>query len=111
MLDTNGARVTVTLGGKATLRLTSGNNVNPLFFMLTPAITPNVFNISSVQVGGTVQITIPTAFGINYTILQSPSLVGGTWTPVGSVITGDSTVHVVSQPATGTQMFYRVMAQ
>jgi hypothetical protein len=111
MLDTNGNRVVVSLGGKATLRLTSGNNLNPLFFMLTPAVSPSIFDISSTQVGGNVEISIPTAFGFNYTLWQSSSLAGAGWTQVGALITGDGLVHTVSQPATASQTFYRVLAQ
>jgi hypothetical protein len=37
LLDTNGSMVNVPLNGKATLRVTSGGNLLPNFFMLTPA--------------------------------------------------------------------------
>ncbi|HEV2211629.1 MAG TPA: hypothetical protein VG167_22915 [Verrucomicrobiae bacterium] len=37
LLDTNGNPVNVTLNGKMTLRVTSGGNLLPNFFMLTPA--------------------------------------------------------------------------
>jgi len=110
MLDTNGNRAVISLGGKATLRLTSGNNLNPLFFMLTPALTTS-FSISSTEAGGSLQINIPTSFGFNYTLWQSSSLTGGVWTQVGSSIPGDGLTHTVTQPATGGQSFYRVSAQ
>jgi hypothetical protein len=111
MVDTNGNHVVVTLGGKSTLKLTSGGNLNALFLMLTPAVSASVFNISVAPVGNTVQISIPTTFGHNYTLWQSTSLNGGTWTPIGSSIPGDDTVHVINQPATATQVFYRASAQ
>lgn len=37
LLDTNGNRATVVLNGKATLRVTSGGNLLPTFYMLVPA--------------------------------------------------------------------------
>jgi len=110
MLDTNGNRVTVSLNGRATLRLTSAGNVNPLFFMLTPALTPAAFNIGTAQSGGSIQIAVPTTFGFNYTIWQASSL-DGTWTQLGTSFAGDGTVHQISQPNNGGQMFYRVIAQ
>jgi hypothetical protein len=44
MLDTGGNTAVVDLGGKATLKLTSGNNLNVGFFMLVPAV-PSVVPI------------------------------------------------------------------
>lgn len=109
--DTNGSRVVVSLNGLATLRLTSGNNLNPLFFMLTPALTVPPFSASLAPAGGNVQISIPTSFGFNYTLWQSSDLTSGTWTPVATAIPGDSLVHTVTQPASSGQTFYRVSAQ
>ena len=110
LLDTNGNKVAVQLGGNATLRLTSGNNLNALFFMLTPATVLQPFSISVSLTGSQINISIPTQAGHSYTLLSATSL-AGSWTPVGSSIAGDGTVHVVSQSATASQGYYRVSAQ
>lgn len=111
LLDTNGNHVVVSLAGKATLKLTSGGNLNPLFFMLTPVITASAFSISAIPSGGSVQISVPTQFGLNYTIWQSSGVQPASWTQVGSTFPGDGTVHLISQPATSDQMYYRASAQ
>jgi hypothetical protein len=111
LLDTNGNKVVIQLGGKETLRLTSGNNLNALFFMLTPAVAvPPMFNISATLVGTDIQISIPTETGHNYTLWHADSLPATSWTPVGGGIVGDGSVHVITQPAIG-QGYYRVSVQ
>ncbi|MGH7950774.1 MAG: beta strand repeat-containing protein [Limisphaerales bacterium] len=119
LLDTNGNPVYVQLNGKATLRLTaptnatpSGGGLNPLFFMLAPAVPPALaFNLTAVLVGGQVQISIPTQVGYTYQLWQSSSLSPANWTQVGGSIVGDDTVHVINQSPTGRQDFYRVSAE
>jgi hypothetical protein len=110
LVDTNGDQAVVSLDGQATLQLISGGNLNPLFFMLTPAIAPASFNLAVSQVAGNFQISVPTQFGHNYRLWQSESLSSPAWTQVGATIPGDGTVHVMSQPASGTQWFYRATA-
>jgi hypothetical protein len=111
LLNTNGSKAVVQLGGKATLRLTSGNNLNALFLMLTPTVAvPSFFNIAASLSGGQIQISIPTQTGFNYTLWYAGSLPAASWTQVGGAITGDGSVHVVAQPASG-QGYYRVVAQ
>lgn len=111
LLDTNGNQVVVSLGGKATLRLTSGNNLNAEFLMLTPAVAPaSGFTIAAAPVAGHINISIPTQSGYNYTLYYTPSLAPASWSSVGSAIAGDGTVHVVSEPASGAQGYYQVVA-
>jgi hypothetical protein len=111
LLDSNGKPVAVPLGGQATLRVTSGNNLNALYFMLTPAVAAvESFAISASLTGGQIQIAIPTQNGFNYTLLHADSLPAASWTPVGDPIVGDGSVHVVNEPASG-QGYYRVLAQ
>jgi hypothetical protein len=114
--DTNGNPVYLQLNGQATLRLTaptnaasSGNGLNPLFFMLTPAVQPVTFNISAIANGNSLQISIPTHSGNSYQIYSATSL-SGPWTPLGGSIPGDGTVHIVPESETGAQNFYRVQA-
>jgi hypothetical protein len=110
--DAGGNNVAVQLGGKATLNLTSGNNLNALFFMLTPAPAPaHAFSISASLVGGQMEISVPTQAGHNYTLWYSGSLPAAGWTQVGSTNAGDGLVHVIPLPATGAQGYYRVIAQ
>jgi len=109
LLDTNGNPVVVQLGGKATLRLTSGNNLNAEFFMLTPSTAPaSTFKISASLSGGNINISFLTQIGQTYTVLYSGSL-SSSWTQVGS-ITGDGTIHVFTQPSTSGQGYYKVKA-
>ncbi len=116
LADTNGNPVVVSLGGVTTLRLTSGNNLNAEFFLLSPATAGllNPFNVSAALVGGQVKLSIPTQAGHNYTVYYAASLPATTWNNVGSTninITDGLPVHVVTVPATGGQGYYRVTAQ
>ena len=111
LLDTNGNPAVVHLGGVSTLRVTSGNNLNAEFFMLTPAVAPaSAFKISASVSGGNIDISIPTLNGQNYTVWYAGSLSSASWTQVGGSITGDGTVHVFSQPSTTGQGYYKVKA-
>ncbi|HSY19231.1 MAG TPA: hypothetical protein VK815_12890 [Candidatus Acidoferrales bacterium] len=111
LLDTNGNQAVVQLGGQATLRLTSGNNLNSEFFMLTPATTPAPFNVTLSPSAGQIQMSFPTQISHNYTVWVTSSLSPANWTQVGSKIVGDGLVHVVPQSLTGNQGFYRVVSQ
>jgi hypothetical protein len=112
LLDANSNKVAVSLGGRATLKVTSGNNLNPLFFMLTPAASPlSPFSISAVAANGQIEIFIPTQVGHTFTLWVASSVSSPSWTTVGTPIAGDGTVHVITQPATARQDFYRVTAQ
>jgi hypothetical protein len=106
LTDANGNTVVAKLGGKTTLRLTSGNNVNPEFFMLVKSLPP--VTLSATVTSGQINVSIPTVTGYTYTLYFSGTLPGSSWTPVGSPITGDGTIHVVSQAAGGTSGYYRV---
>ena len=111
LLDTNGNQVVVHLGGVTTLRVTSGNNLNAEFFMLAPATAAAApFKIAAALVGTSVQISIPTQLGHNYTLWTAASLTGN-WTQVGGSLTGDGATHVVSQPLAGSQGYFQVIAQ
>jgi hypothetical protein len=106
--DTNGNMAVLPLAGRATLKVTSGNNLNPLYFMLTAA--PIRLNLTTTVSGGQINISIQTQTGHTYTLLHSTTVNSG-YTIVGSVIPGDGSVHVISQPTSGQQGFYRVLVQ
>jgi hypothetical protein len=116
--DANNNPVYVQLSGKATLRLTaptnatpSGNALNPLFLMFAPASAPALpFPITAQIVGSNIQISFPTQPGHNYKLYNVPILTG-TWTQVGSTVTGDGSVHMIPQPVTGVQGYYQVRTQ
>ncbi len=109
LLDTNGVMVNVQLGGQATLRLTSGNNLNAECLMLVPAqLAQPPFRLSAAPLGNQIQISIPTTSGFSYTLWYASNL-QASWTSVlGTNIPGDGTVHVITQPLSDGQGYYRV---
>jgi len=109
LLDTNGNMMNVQLGGLATLRLTSGNNVNVEFLLLAPA--PPQFKVTPSLVGGLLNLSFPTETGHQYTVEYKSSLSASAWTPVGSAISGNGSVTNVTEALTGTQGYYTVTAQ
>jgi len=109
LLDANGNMVNVSLGGLATLRVTSGNNVNSEFFMLAPA--PPQFTVTPSLVAGQLNLSFPTQSGHTYTVVYKSSLAAPTWTPVGSPISGNGSAQAVLQTLTGTQGYYTVTVQ
>ena len=109
LLDTNGNPAVVSLDGLATLRLTSGNNLNVEAIMLVQApLAP--FPITAAIVGPNIQISFPTLSNHNYTLYHASTLTGS-WTPVGSPIAGDGSVHSFLQPDSGAQYYYMIEAQ
>jgi hypothetical protein len=108
-MTNNGAPAVISLGGKATLKVTSGNNINSEFFMLAVAPAPVI--LTATLVGGQLHISIPTQSGHSYQLLYSPSLNPASWSPSGGPITGDGSAHVVSESVGGQQGYYRVLVQ
>jgi hypothetical protein len=109
LLDTNGNKVVVSLGGQATLKLTSGNNVNAAYLMLAPA--PPSFQVTASVVGGNLNLAFPTAIGHSYTVVYKSSLTVSAWTPVGSAIAGNGSVMNLTESLSGTQGYYSVIVQ
>jgi hypothetical protein len=118
LLDTNSNPVYLQLSGKATFRLTaptnattSGNGLNPLFFMLTPTVLPlQPFSISVSKSGTNVEISIPTQSQHTYMLWQAATL-KGTYTQVGGNITGNGSVQTIPEPISNTQSYYKVIGQ
>jgi hypothetical protein len=112
LLDANSNKVVVPLGGKATLRVTSGNNLNTEFFMLVPAVAaPLQLQLAAVRVGNQIQISLPTLSGTSYTLMYSASLTAPHWTAVGSPLPGNGAVQSFTQATSGSQGYYQVVAQ
>jgi fibronectin type 3 domain-containing protein len=109
LLNANGTPVIVSLGGLATLRVTSGGNIDPEFYMLTPTTTP--IQLTAALAGNQIKIAIPTLIGHSYTLLSTTNLNTQIWTQVGSAIVGNGAVQTVSEPATGQQAYYQVSVQ
>ena len=95
LLDANGNIAVVSLGGVATLKVTSGNNVNSEFFMLVPA--PPAFAVTPTVAGGQITLSFLAASGHTYTVLFTSSLTPANWAPVGNVITGNGAVTNVAE--------------
>jgi hypothetical protein len=109
--DASGNMVSVPLHGRATLNLTSGNNLNAAYFMLTQApIQLKLGGAPSTTVPGQIGITIATQIGHTYT-LQTATSPKGPWTPVGTPITGDGSSHVINQATSNQQGYFRVLVQ
>jgi hypothetical protein len=109
LLDTNGNKVVVPLGGLATLTLTSGNNLNAGFFMLVPA--PLQLKLTPTLVSGQLNLSFATQVGQTYTVVYKSDLTSPTWTPVGSPITGNGSTTNVTEALSGTQGFYTIGVQ
>jgi hypothetical protein len=106
LLNGSGNMAVVSLGGQATLQLTSGGGLNAEFLMLVPGpltLTPSI-------VAGQFNISFPAQTGYSYQVQYKGSLTAPTWTSVGSAITGDGAVHNVTESLSGTQGFYQVVA-
>src|SRR6185437_12199100 len=103
MRDTNGNLATISLGGLQTVRLTSGNNLNAHFLMFVPAAVSLSVNLGVSISGQNISLKFPTVTGHNYTVQWNSSIVGGTWTSLGSAIPGDGTVKTVGDTITPAQ--------
>jgi hypothetical protein len=108
-LTNNGAPAIISLGGKATLKVTSGNNINSEFYMLT--VAPPQVILTPTIVSGQLHISFPTQSGHSYQVLYSPTLNPASWSSSGGPITGDGSVHSVNESVGGQQGYYRVQVQ
>jgi hypothetical protein len=103
-LQQNGAPTIVALGGVGTLRVTSAGNCNANYFMLVPATG---IQLSVAKPGSNVQISFPTQLGASYRVFWTGSLTSGTWSLL-TTIPGTGTMQSASDPATGSQRYYKV---
>jgi hypothetical protein len=107
MLGTNGQPAVISLGGVETLRLTGGTGQNANYFMLVAA-NPAV-NLSASVSGGKIVLNFPTQQGSSYTLLESSSLTGGSWQPVGTAISGSGSALSVTNTVSAGQEFYKLL--
>jgi hypothetical protein len=108
MLDSNNHQAVVTLGGVATLRATSGANLNANYFMLVPAASTVSLSIS--MSGSNPALSFPTQAGFSYTVLYKNSLADAAWKAL-TIVAGDGTTKVVPDATGGAQRFYKLMVQ
>ena len=100
------APTAVKLNGLTTLRLTTGGNCNPNYFMLVPATGITLQATSS---AGNTVLSFPSQAGVNYRVFYRTDLTAGNWTLLTTVL-GNGAVKSVSDPATGSSRFYKVTA-
>jgi hypothetical protein len=100
------APAVVKLDGITTLRLTTGGNCNPNYFMLVPAT--GITLTASSSAGNTV-LSFPSQAGVNYRVFYRTNLTAGNWALLTTVL-GNGAVNSVSDPTTGTSRFYKITA-
>jgi hypothetical protein len=100
------APAVVKLNGLTTLRLTTGGNCNPNYFMLVPA--SGITLKARLSAGNTV-LSFPSQAGVAYRVFYRTNLTAGNWTLLTTVV-GTGAVKSVSDPSTGTSRFYKVTA-
>ena len=114
LVDGNGKPVKVTLDGSQTTfqlqgtSITGHDEANVNFFMLV-AVTPSP-TLKVAIATGNLQISIPTQNGYTYQLQYNTDLTNPNWTSLGSPISGDGSVHTVSDPIAGAR-YYRVQVQ
>jgi hypothetical protein len=103
LLGANNNPVILTLSGQATTFQVQSTaaGINLEFFMLVPT-----FTVTPSSVAGHVQISFLTYPAEIYYVQYTSSLSPPSWSPVGSPVTGDGTVHTVIESSPG---YYRVV--
>jgi hypothetical protein len=96
----------VTLGGTNTLRLTTGGNCNPNYFMLVPTAG---INLTAALSPGNTLLSFPSQAGVNYRVFYRTNLNAGSWALLTTAL-GTGAVISVSDPATGPSRFYKITA-
>ena len=113
--DGSGEPVTLVLNGSvATFRLTSAGpedntEANANFLMLLPIANPVTLNAT--LTGGNMVLSFDTETGFSYQVQYKQQLENGSWSNLGSSISGNGTVQTVSDPATAGKRFYRLQVQ
>jgi hypothetical protein len=100
------APAVVKLGGISTLRLTTGGNCNPNFFMFVPVSS---ITISVTRSAGKTVVSFPTQANVNYRVFYKTNLTTATWTSLTNVL-GNGAVKSVTDPANASPRFYKVTA-
>lgn len=98
--------VVVKLSGQTTLRIATGGNTNPNFFMLVPVAG---VKLSATRSGGKNVLSVPTQPGVIYRVFYRNDLATGNWILLGTVL-GDGTVKSVTDTSTDAARFYKVVS-
>ncbi len=115
LTDGSGNPVKVTLDGSQTTLQLEGTPIvghdeaNVNFFMLV-AVTPSPKLTAAIN-GGNIKISFPTQNGYSYQLVYKNNLTDAIWNPVGSSISGDGTVHTVSDLIGQGSRYYGVQVQ
>ncbi|MCC6820182.1 MAG: hypothetical protein IT579_05565 [Verrucomicrobia subdivision 3 bacterium] len=96
----------VKLNGLSTLRIATTGNSNPNYFMLVPATD---ITLTAGRSGNNIVVSFPTQSGVIYRVFARDNLTTGNWSLLTTVV-GDGTVKPVSDLATATGRFYKVVA-
>lgn len=67
--------------------------------------------VSAAKVGSNLTLSWPSELSSSYQVVYKDNLTDASWTPIGSVVTGDGTVKTASFAATGSKRFYSVLTQ
>lgn len=117
-LQNDGTNVICSLAGVETLKATAGpgsasGNVNAHFYIFVPVASAGslaVFPVNASVSTGVISIKFQTQNGHSYTVQYSSSLNPANWQTL-TTVSGDGTVKIVTDSATGGQRFYRVEGQ
>jgi hypothetical protein len=104
--DSLAAPAVVKLNGVTTLRLTTGGNCNPNYFMFVPA---SGITLTATPSAGNTVLSFPSQAGVAYRVFYRTDLTAGNWTLLTTVVSTGA-VTSVNDPATGTSRFYKVTA-
>jgi len=117
MLDTGGNTAVVDLGGKATLKLTSGNNLNVGFFMLVPSV-PSVVpilissypdGVQPFEITNTYTFTVSSASGASVDSSAIGLVLNGVSVNSELTFTNSSTNWTVSAPLVPNTVYTAVI--
>jgi hypothetical protein len=119
LTDNSGNPVKVTFDGSATTLQFEGDpsssdglTCNTGFFMLIPAVTaPNAVQLTASIAGGNIIVSFLTQSGHSYQLQGSSSLAGGSWSNVGSSVSGNGSTETASDTIGAGPRFYRVQIQ
>ncbi len=113
MTDSHGKPAIVTLDGLQNTLQLEGNpvsandpTINAGFFMLVATTPP--LELTATSSSGHIIISFPTQNSHTYQVMFKNSLSAATWTPVNPSITGDGSVHWVTNSISGSTGFYTV---
>ena len=99
------APTVVHLNGVATLRLTTGGNCNPNYFMFVPTAG---ISVTAVRKTGSVLLSFPSQAGVAYRVFYRTDLMSD-WTLLTNVL-GNGTVYSVTDPTSAARRYYKVTA-